>query len=232
MGPDRDSIDLLCGAGAQVVGSALRLTAGCRVVLYGSGVSTVSPERAICARVTETGDRYRRRADAFETLITHTAPERWTSPSPCEGWLARDVVAHVVDYSGQVLRERAGMSEVSVFADFDDPAPAFAAIREVVEQVLDDPETPPDMANYLDLAVSFDLPQHGWDLAKATGQDPAMDPEEVELLWGSLLRAPQVWDWQRENGWYGTPVSVPSNAPLQDRVLGLIGRDPGWTPET
>jgi len=118
-----------------------------------------APERAICARVTETGDRYRRRADAFETLITHTAPERWTSPSPCEGWLARDVVAHVVDYSGQVLRERAGMSEVSVFAEFDDPAAAFAAIREVVEQVLDDPETPPDMANYLDLAVSFDLPQ-------------------------------------------------------------------------
>ena len=124
------------------------------------------------------------------------------------------------------------MSEVSVFADFDDPAGAFAAFREVVEQVLDDPETPPDVANYLDLAVSFDLPQHGWDLAKATGQDPAMDPEEVELLWRSLLRAPQVWDWQRENGWYAAPVSVPSNAPLRDRVLGLIGRDPGWTPET
>jgi hypothetical protein len=88
------------------------------------------------------------------------------------------------------------------------------------------------LANYLDLAVSFDLPQHGWDLAKATLQDPTIDPKEVGLLWSSLLRAPQVWDWQRENGWYAAPVSVPSNAPLQDRVLGLIGRDPGWTPGT
>ena len=181
--------------------------------------------------MTETGDRYRRRADAFETLITHTAPERWTSPSPCERWLARDVVAHVVDYSGQVLRERAGMSEVAVFADFDDPAAAFRAIRELVEHVLDEPETPPKMANYLDLAVSFDLPQHGWDLAKATGQDSAMDPEEVELLWSSLSQAPKVWDWQRDNGWYAAPVSVPEDAPLQDRVLGLIGRDPCWTSE-
>ena len=188
-----------------------------------------APERAICACVTETGDRYRRRADAFETLITHTALERCTSPSPCEGWLARDVVAHVVDYSGQVLRERVGVSEVAVFADFDDPAAAFRAIREVVEQVFDDPETPADVANYLDLAVSFDLSQHGWDLAKATGQDPTMDPEEVELLWNSLSQAPKVWDWQRNNGWYAAPVSVPEDAPLQDRVLGLLGRDPRWT---
>jgi len=180
--------------------------------------------------MTETGDRYRRRADAFAELITHTAPERWTSPSPCEGWFVLDVVVHVVDYSAHVLRERAGMSEVHVYADFDDPAAAFGAIRGLVERVLDDPETPPDMANYLDLAVSFDLPQHGWDLAKATGQDPTMDPEEVELLWSSLWRAPKVWDWQRENGWYAAPLFVPDDAPLQDRVLGLIGRDPYWTP--
>jgi Mycothiol maleylpyruvate isomerase N-terminal domain len=155
--------------------------------------------------MTETGDRYRRRADAFAELITHTAPERWTSPSPCEGWLARDVVAHVVDYSAHVLREKAGMSEAPAFVGFDDPATAFGAIRRAVERVLDDPETPPDTANYLDLAVSFDLPQHGWDLAKATGQDPTMDPEEVELLWSSLSQAPKVWDWQRENGWYAAP---------------------------
>ena len=181
--------------------------------------------------MTEVGDRYRRRADSFEALIIRTAPERWTSPSPCVGWLARDVVAHVVDYSGHVLHETASVSEVPTFADFDDPAAAFRAIRQLAERVLDDQATPPDLANYLDLAVSFDLPQHGWDLAKATLQDPTIDPEEVELLWSSLLRSPQVWDWQRENGWYAAPVSDPSNAPLQDRVLGLIGRDPGWTPE-
>jgi len=180
--------------------------------------------------MTETGDRYRRRADAFATLITHTAPQRWTSPSPCKGWSARDVVVHVVDYSAHVLREKAGMSDVSVFADFDDPATAFGALREVVERLLDAPATPPALANFVDLAVSFDLPQHGWDLARATGQDPTMDPDEVEGLWRSLSQAPDVWEWQRANGWYAAPFAVPSYAPLQDRVLGLIGRDPRWTP--
>ena len=181
--------------------------------------------------MTKTGDRYRRRADAFQALIAHTAPDGWECPSPVDGWRAQDVVAHVVDYSGHVLRETAGMSAVPAFADFDDPAAAFLAMRELVERVLDDPATPHDVVNYMDLAVSFDLPQHGWDLAKATGQDPTIEPEEVELLWRSLSEAPQVWDWQRENGWYAAPVSVPENASLQDRVLGLIGRDPDWTPE-
>ncbi len=104
------------------------------------------------------------------------------------------------------------MTEVPAFASFDDPAAAFSGIREVVEQVLDDPDTPPDLAKYLDLAVSIDLPQHGWDLAKATGQDPTMDPQEVELLWSSLAENPSVWDWQRDNGWYAAPVAVPADA--------------------
>jgi uncharacterized protein (TIGR03086 family) len=185
----------------------------------------------MCACVTEIGDRYRRRADAFELLTTRVASERWTSPSPVDGWLAQDVVAHVVDYSGHVLRKVTDISDVPTFADFDDPVAAFRAIRRRVEQVLDDPTTPKDIAEYLDLAVSFDLPQHGWDLAKATGQDATIDPEEVELLWNSLSQVPHVWEWQRANGWYAAPVPVPENASLQDRVLGLIGRDPHWTTE-
>jgi uncharacterized protein (TIGR03086 family) len=179
--------------------------------------------------MTELGDRYRGRADAFASLIEGVAPESWSSPSPCEGWSARDVVAHVVDYTRHVLREKAGKTEVPEFATFADPAAAFSAIREAVEQLLDDPGTPPGLARYVDLAVSFDLPQHGWDLAKATGQDPTMDRQEVELLWRTLSENPSVWNWQRDNGWYAAPVAVPDDAPLQDRVLGLLGRNPAWT---
>ncbi len=181
----------------------------------------------LCASMTEAADRYRRRADAFGALIAGTAPERWSSPSPCEGWTARDVVAHVVDFSAQVLRERAGVSSIAVPAVADDPAAAFRAIREAVQRVLDDPATPPDVAYYLEGALSFDLPQHGWDLAVATGQDATMDPEEVELLWNTLSGMRQSWwDWHHSNGWYAPAVPVPEDAPLQDRVLGLIGRRP------
>ena len=117
-----------------------------------------------------------------------------------------------------------------MFANFDDPLAAFRATRAAVERTLDDPQTPAKVATHLVWSLSFDLPQHGWDLAKATGQVAAIDPDEVELLWGSLNGAPANWEWQRANGWYGAPLPVPADAPLQDRVLGLLGRDPTWEP--
>ncbi|MEX2537980.1 MAG: maleylpyruvate isomerase N-terminal domain-containing protein [Actinomycetota bacterium] len=181
--------------------------------------------------MTAIAERFRRRADSFEALIAVTPPERWASPSPCEGWVARDIVAHIVGFFGETLRDKAGIAPASSRRIVDDPASAFRGIREAVQRVLDDPATPADVAKYLDSALSFDLVQHWWDLAKATGQDATMDPEEVDLLWVTL--APMTadwWKWQVDNGHYAPAVPVPEDAPIQDRVLGLIGRKASWAP--
>jgi uncharacterized protein (TIGR03086 family) len=181
--------------------------------------------------VSEIADRYRRRADAFEALINRTLPERWASPSPCDGWLARDIVAHIVRHSAQTLRDKAGVELASAPLELDDPAGGFRRIRAAVEEVLDDPNTATDVAEYLDAALSFDLPQHWWDLAKATGQDATMQAEEVEMMWETLSAMPSAWwKWQVDNGHYARAVHVPEDAPLQHRLVALIGRDPCWTP--
>jgi uncharacterized protein (TIGR03086 family) len=181
--------------------------------------------------MTEVAAEYRRRADSFERLIAGTPPERWTSPSPCAGWTASDVVAHVVDFSAYVLRERAGIDDAPRFADFETPLHAFRATRAAVEHLLDDPGTRTDVATYVQWSLSFDLPQHGWDLAMATGQDATIAPEELEIIWGT--GDPEAFErtfgWQRARGWYGPPVDVPEDAPLQDRVLGVLGRDANWS---
>ena len=135
----------------------------------------------------------------------------------------------MVSYSAQVLADR-GFEQPSTFAEVGDPLAAFKATRGLIVRVLDDPATPQKVAGYVHWSISFDLPQHGWDLAMATGQDATMDPEEVELLWGSLTGDPGNWEWQRAKGWYAAPVAVPADGPLQDRVLGLLGRDPHWVP--
>ncbi|MCA1701841.1 MAG: maleylpyruvate isomerase family mycothiol-dependent enzyme [Actinobacteria bacterium] len=197
--------------------------------ILGSSSNTATTGASGEARFrSELAKTYDRRAEAFEALILATPPERWASPSPCEGWLARDVVSHVVDFSAHVLRDK-GFEDPPRHADFDGELIAFRATREFVVGVLDDPSTPPKVASFIHWSLSFDLPQHGWDLAVATGQDPTMDADEVELLWGSLNGDPANWEWQRTNGWYGTPVAVPEDARLQDRVLGLLGRNPYWT---
>lgn len=180
--------------------------------------------------MTEAATQYRRRADAFERLIAGTSPDRWTAPSPCNGWTASDVVAHVIDFSAHVLDERAGVHDAPRFADCASPLDAFHAARAAVERVLDDPATASDVVTHVQWSISFDLPQHGWDLAMATGQDATIDPDEVALLWGSgdPKGFEAAFGWQRERGWYGPPVSVPEDAPIQDRVLGVLGRDPNW----
>ncbi len=179
--------------------------------------------------MSEISDRYHRRADAFEALIAGVPANRWASQSPCEKWLASDVVGHVVGYSGHVLRERAGVEPTKAPLASENAAAAFRAIRADVQRVLDDTATPPDVSQFIDLAVSFDLPQHWWDLAKATGQDAIMDSEDVEALWEALSpMRPRWWDWQVANGYYAPKIPVPEDAPLQDRLLGLIGRDPNW----
>lgn len=179
--------------------------------------------------VSEVVKVYRRRAEAFEALIARVTPDAWARPSPCEGWLARDVVAHVVGYTTHVLRETAGIEPTEAPSVDDDPVAAFRAIRDDVLRVLGDTATTDDVVRYFDAAVSFDLPQHGWDLAKATGQDATIDPADVQALWDALSPMRRSWwKWQIDNGHYAPKIPVPDDAPLQDRVLGLIGRDPNW----
>ncbi len=72
---------------------------------------------------------------------------------------------------------------------------------------------------------------HGWDLAAATGQDYAPTDEECRAVLPMVTPHPdpEVAAQQRV-GLFGPPVEVPDDAPLFHRVLGLAGRDPGWTP--
>ena len=195
-----------------------------------SALASLIPIGQSWRAMSEIADRYRQRADAFEALINCTPPERWASPSPCDGWLARDIVAHVVRHSAETLRDKAGVDLVPARTEQDDPVDDFRWIRAAVEAVLDDPNTSTNVGVYLDAALSFDLAQHWWDLAKATGQDATMRPEEVEVLWETLsVMSSEWWKWQVDNGHYAPAVEVADDASLQDRLVALIGRDPYWT---
>jgi uncharacterized protein (TIGR03086 family) len=175
-------------------------------------------------------ERYRRNAAAFEALIAATPSTRWEDPSPCEGWTARDVVRHVVGLTADMLLERDVELTPSPPVDVD-PLESFRAASSDLERVLADPSVASKRVNYLDAALSFDVAQHWWDLAKATGQDATMDPDFVATTWELLCgMTPEWWEWQRDTiSAYGPPVTVPAGAPLQDRLLGLLGRDPHWT---
>ncbi|MFI6295442.1 TIGR03086 family metal-binding protein [Nonomuraea sp. NPDC050790] len=193
----------------------------------------------------EIADVYRRRADAFEAKVAAVRPEQWADPSPCAQWTARDVVEHIVDMHA-VMLSPVGRGLSPAPSVKEDPLAAFRAARADVEALLSDPaaantecDTPSGRmtaARHVNEVVSADLPLHGWDLAKATGQEATIDPEDVRLSWESVSGLPpELLEKFRTPGAFGPgievfgrEVPVAPEAPLQDRLLGLIGRDPGW----
>jgi len=188
-------------------------------------------------------DRYRAHADAFERKVAAVQPEQWSNPSPCADWTARDVVGHIVDMHGVMLRPL-GRQLSPAPSVADDPLGAFTAARADIESLLDDRELAETVCDtpggrltveqHIDQVVSEDMVIHGWDLARATGQDDTIDPADVERAWAAnqqipadllaKLRTPEAFG----PGVHvlGPEVAVPDDAPLQHRLLGLLGRDP------
>ncbi|MGP3919917.1 TIGR03086 family metal-binding protein [Nonomuraea sp. 10N515B] len=199
------------------------------------------------AVTSEIADRYRRRADAFERKLVSVRPDQWSHPSPCARWTARDVVRHIVDMHGVMLRPLGRSLSPAPTVD-DNPVAAFRAARADVEAILGDPALaalpcdtptgPMTAEQHIDQVVSDDLPLHGWDLARATSQDDTMDAADVERAWAAMNALPaELMDKFRTPGAFGPgievfgpQVPVGGDASQQDKLLAFIGRDPRWRP--
>ncbi|MEU5840591.1 TIGR03086 family metal-binding protein [Rhodococcus sp. NPDC047139] len=80
------------------------------------------------------------------------------------------------------------------------------------------------------LVALDELVVHGWDLALATGQDYVCEPYEIAAC---TAFAESITDEERsreENGLFGPAVPVGDDGSPMDRLIGLTGRDPSWTP--
>ncbi|MGP4114972.1 TIGR03086 family metal-binding protein [Streptomyces sp. 4N509B] len=70
---------------------------------------------------------------------------------------------------------------------------------------------------------------HGWDLARATGQ-PYVVEDEASLGASTALLSQQTSPEEREGTGFGPVVPVAGDASPLDRVVGLSGRSPDWSP--
>jgi uncharacterized protein (TIGR03086 family) len=67
---------------------------------------------------------------------------------------------------------------------------------------------------------------HGWDLARATGQDYAADPRTLEVLIEFLSQGPS----EGASGQFGPAIPAEPEDDLLDQALALAGRHPSWRP--
>lgn len=180
-------------------------------------------------------ERHRRVAAGFADRVR--GAEDWNARSPVPEWTARDVVRHLLDWLPGFLAS-AGVELPQGPSVDDDPVAAWRHRRAAVQELLDDPQASRrplanprigemPLAQAIDRFYTSDVFMHTWDLARATGQDDRLDPEECEVLLAGM--AP-VEDLMRGSGQFGPRVPTPEGADAQTRLLGFIGRDPFWTP--
>ena len=184
--------------------------------------------------MSELSDRYRRVSATFTQRVNEVSDGAWDNPAPCEGWLARDVVRHLVEWVPAFFFDRWEIAQPAIPSVDEDPVGAWMAMDNTIQTALDDPvvatrvEEDPRMGpmsfeQSLDMIATNDVFLHTWDLARAAGLDERLDPDEVHQLFVSMEPMDEML---RQSGHYGPRVPVPDDADEQTKLIAFIGRQP------
>jgi uncharacterized protein (TIGR03086 family) len=195
----------------------------------------------------EIAERYRLLSAGFLARIQETPAGRWDAPSPCQGWTARQVVAHVINGHRGILSMVNGTRPlpadgvgVSAMADAPnvesgtDLSIAFQRCRDDTTAMLTDPDRatrrlpggplgPVPVEQAVNIIGSLELLVHTWDLARATGGDERLDPELVTQVHRALLPHYQALLATRA---FRPSIPVPADADPQTALLHFTGRQP------
>lgn len=189
--------------------------------------------------MTEIAARFEKVAAAFTARVEAVPADRWEQAAPCEGWVARDVVRHLVEWlpGPGFLLGAFGVETGPVPSVETDPAAAWAVVRDAIQRALDDPAVaarvedcgPPGRLSFeaaVDMTCTPDVLIHTWDLARATGLDERLDPAEVRRQLAGLEALPaEVEEKMRSSGHYGPRAAVAHDADEQTRLLAFMGRE-------
>lgn len=172
------------------------------------------------------------------------ASSQFGAQTPCAGYDVRRLVNHLL-FWGPPLEGAARKESVAPpaenEADVDltqgDWAGALESQLHRVTAAWSEPsawEGSTRMGGPMELPASLiggmvlgELVVHGWDLAQATGQHPTWDDDLLMYLHEEVAKTAEQG---RKMGVYGPEVAVAASSSMLDRVLGLTGRSPNWTP--
>ena len=160
-------------------------------------------------------DEHRRIAATFTDRVNATAD--WDAPARVEGWVARDVVDHLVEWLSAHFFTTWSVPVTDKIGHHEDPAAAWHWLDAGIRAGLADPSIahvqfengPLGLQSYevaIDTICTPDILVHTWDLARAAGLDETLDPEEVRRY---LENVAGFEEEMVKSGHYGPQVDVP-----------------------
>ena len=182
-------------------------------------------------------NQYRRALLNTGRIVVGVRPEDLPKPTPCKDWDVRLLLNHIiggnkmfaevarggrVDSSGVMDDYTLPDPGSNYIASADDVLAAWAepgALERRVHMPFGDiPGSAAVSIHFLDIVV------HGWDLARATGQDTTIEPdlaaEALDISHGLL--SPEL----RATGVFGPEIPISEDNPLHDRLAAFMGRRP------
>ncbi|MFK0282659.1 TIGR03086 family metal-binding protein [Streptomyces sp. NPDC090499] len=174
-------------------------------------------------------------------VVRQVGADQLSAPTPCSDWTVRQLVNHQLSGAlalGSVARKEQVPPPAESTADLigDDWA---ARLEEEIDRLVAAWSEPSAWEGTVSLGgnerpaavvggvVLTELVLHGWDLARATGLDAEWSDDVLEFVRGDLAKRIEQG---RQHRMFGPEVALPAGASDLDKLLGLSGRDPNWTP--
>lgn len=172
-----------------------------------------------------------RALDATAAVVAGVGAGHLGLPTPCREWDVGRLLAHLAESN-----EHFTVAANALPAELpdDDPLAAYALSTEAVRRAWHQPDllerrvALPFGTFPAAVAVrmhTVDHLVHGWDVAVATGQDAALPDDLVAAAWEEMTAA--LDGAPRSPGHaFGPPVPWPDDAPLHQRLVAFLGRQP------
>jgi uncharacterized protein (TIGR03086 family) len=177
-------------------------------------------------------DTIRGAAANTQRIIEGISPGQLDAVTPCTDMNVRGLLEHMLGGGAMLTAMLTGTPGAPLELG-DQPA---NAVKQMSEQLLVALEEPGIMEKEFDFGgtamsgarlsgiVLMEMVVHGWDLARATGQDHGIPDALAE---GMLAQAQHMPDSYRgETGApFRPPVPIADDAPAADRLMAFLGRE-------
>ena len=173
--------------------------------------------------------------DMLAKIVANLGPGQLSAPTCCPDWDVRGLLNHILGGAIMYTLINAGQAAGEDAGDVisDDPMHALAVTS--AENVaswrrpgaLEGDRAYPwgTFPAGAGLVINVgEVALHAWDLARATGQSADIDPDVAQVIYDFYRRVPM--ERMRSSGVYGPETNVPETAPIQQRLLGFLGRLP------
>lgn len=172
-------------------------------------------------------DQYSR-ASAWTLVKVEGATTHLDAPTPCDKWDVRSLLNHMLEtqryFASAAKGEEASPPTGEPDDDLlgDNPTEAFATVRNRALRAFGDEAHAEARQSLLPIAVADTL-VHGWDIARATGQDTRMPDGLAEAALAAIEG--KLTPEQRGTS-FAPELRVPPESSAQDRLLAYTGRIP------